>query len=293
MDESIIDVHYMQNFTLQKVVYNLPPNTEKLFNKWLKTSQCEDWNYRWDFLRKLTINDYLRMFAVLPSLLIKKIPDENSPEFKVFDSYSNQYKYISIWLIQLFDYTLPNIKEIYNSKELKLYRHQANISEAELKLANAIFRHPKYELSDIFYNPIYLWFWIQVANCLKYLKNSGVFEPIDIKDIKTKRESVTEWGKLLSYYKDSYGSKINLKKSQGWRDYLENLPAILPIEAKELLHKKDDLLLENALKGYINAHHALKHLTHKNSQYQLMKIYETNKSTELFVTGKKKKRPEC
>ncbi|MBW4449826.1 MAG: hypothetical protein KME38_24045 [Spirirestis rafaelensis WJT71-NPBG6] len=293
----IINVHFQQNLSLQKIVQTFPPVSQEQFEQWLKTSVCEDWEYKWRYLKTLNIDSYLRMYAQLPALLINKHPEAGSAEYQLFGKYQERYLASSIWLKQLLDYGAPNYKEIYESQAMNLYRHDANFRMAELDLCRAVVRHPRYKLNQTFGTPIYLWFWVQVASCLKYFKNNGLTAAIAIEEIQTKREVYQQWGKLLDYYQE--GGAVPTTNCESIPDFLLNLPAILPGMAQKIIREKYDLMLDGALQNYLNAAAANRMFGRECSEIQVACVYKTKSKAksklknELFVSGLKQKRPKC
>lgn len=296
----IIDVHYQQELTVKTVVKNLPPATKNLFDKWISTSSCEDWSYKWEYLKTLKIDDYLRMYAKLPSLLISGDLSFDCDRFKLFESFEARYYASAIWVKQLTDDNLPNLDRVYNSQELPLYKHYADFAISELNLCRAIVRHPKYAYSDLFGSPIYMWFWVQIANCFKYFQESGLITALSIDKIQTKKEVNKKWSNLINYYKDT-SENFNLKKPISFREFLVNFPAILPTMAQKLLSEKIgfkyssfETQLEDALNQYIFTISKFRTYTDRSKEVQIMTLYNPSKSTpesKLFVTGAKSKKP--
>lgn len=293
----VIDIYFQQNLALQKIVQNFPPIPKEQFEQWLKTSICHDWEYKWHYLKTLDIDHYLRMYAQLPALIIGKHPESGSAEYQLFQKYQERYLTSSIWLKQLLDYGAPNYREIYGSDAMNLYRHDANFRMAELDLCRAIVRHPKYRFNDTFGTPIYLWFWVQVASCIRYFKNNGLSVAIAIQDIQSKREVYEQWGKLLNYYQE--GGAVPTTNCESIPDFLLNLPAILPGMAQKMTREKYDLMLDGALQNYLNAVATSRMFGRKCSDVQVAYVYEPKSKgrsklkNELFISGSKQKRPKC
>jgi hypothetical protein len=302
MSENIIDVHFQQNFSLQKIVKNFPPTDRNLFYKWLNTSISEDWQYKWSYLKTLNTDDYLRMYAQLPVLVVDESPKVGSAKYELFCVFQERYLAKSIWLKQLIDYGIPNYQEIYDCEALNLYRQEVNISMGELDLCRAIVRHSKYSFNSLFKTPIYLWFWIQVANCIKYFKNNGIEAALPIERIRIKSEVYHNWGKLIKYYEDEVNkNNITTITCKSLPEFLLNLPAILVPMGRNLINEQYDSMLESAIENYINAEKSSRIFMDVHPDVQVATVYKHIQkskrgretiSEKLFISGVKTKRPK-
>jgi hypothetical protein len=302
--EKLIDVYYEQDFTVKTIIKKFPPSDKKDFEKWLKTSLCEDWIYRWDYLTSLKIENYLRMYSQLPILISNKIFEIESPEYQLFEKFRERYLINSIWINELIAYDRVNFKEFYNNKELEFYRHLANLSVAELNLCKEFVKHPKYKLDEMFPTPIYLWFWLQIGNCIKYFENTGLSKPLSIENLQGKKDNYKEWTFLLKNLElDNKGNKT----CETVPEFLLNLPVILPTLCRQLLDEKYEASLEGELEKYFKVMKQVQIFTDRNDFIQIHSIYQpTVKSkplrtktpnkiekTKLFISGSKTKIPKC
>lgn len=207
------------------------PNTKRIDRKTL------EWWKSWHTLSKLKIIDYIYLLGQLPKPFASTTLIHNANLGG--EHYRRLHQLFlgkTLWLLNLLDYdsVVPKPKG-WDGYELYAWQ-----SKARLDLTKAVYNHLLGEGDPLFtgwtddggafHKPFFgsaghLWFWGEVANCIRVLKNTGLSKPLHPTEVKGKTTLIEDWGEDINSIKKYRATPLS--KCKSLKGFLENLDLVV------------------------------------------------------------------
>lgn len=269
--------------------------------EWIR-KEVMPWFQAWNTLSSLRLVEYIQLLALLPKPFVStELIHPANLGGEHYQRLRCLYMAKSRWMLNLTDHD----GKVPKPQGLGIYESFAWQSNARLNVGKAVYNYQDdhflfqrwideegLEHAPIFSGSGHLWFFGEIANCIRLLKQTGMSKPLLPAEVRTKPSVLKDWTDRIAFIEQ--GSKAPQNRCQGWEDLLEHVDLVVLSQAMCGKYTSSTGEDGDSLDTLIQVERWAKSIVKTSDNIQVVSLwsYPTSSSINTFITKKGRTKPK-